>query len=293
VKGARIRFDESTGETIVDLPGIERLARIGATWKTARMWVWMDDQRLRIDLEPKAGPIADLLRHWKGSLYDADDGLPRPPSDAAVWLAVPGKQSSALLAQLVHHLGIDVPGGLMAYETQLGSSTGKPHRPGPVLAWGTPAIGTGYALTITIAGDGLPLGALALPMPAEGEDSAPLLKGAAPITRSGADGPAPAGEVRTRRVKPFDVVAFGAEAGKAIDRAQAHLTKAEALPWPQQAKDGFETIARFGATTRRAAQILGRALQPGGVFAAVGGGAIRGSLSTNGKIVRLEARVSE
>lgn len=291
VTAGTMRRDEESGELIVDLPGTERLQRIGATWMTARLWVWMDEKRLRIDLEPKPGAIADLLALWSGQAI-TDRPVP-PPEDAALWAALPGGQSARVLAQLVHHLGVDVPTDMMPFVG--GENIRADAARDAVVAWAEPAIGTGYALTFTLAGRSMPPLGDALPMPAQGTARAPLPQGAAPITIGSTldDRPAPAGEVWTRTVADLAALTFGADAKRAIDRAEAHLAGAGPMAWTPETEDGLQVIARFGANAARAAKIFGRALEPGGVFAALADGDIEGSVSTDGRIVRLEARVVE
>ncbi len=291
VKNARVRFDEATGETIVGLPGVERLARIGATWKTARMWAWMDEKRARIDLEPQPGPIASLLKYWKD---DSEEGetIFAAPDSAELWLSAPGKQSGALLAQLVHNLGVDVQKPLREFVVNP-----KEARPGAVTIWAEPALGTGSALTFTVAAKRPPDLAAALPLPSKGQDHAVLPKGAAPITvgETGVTVASPKGEVWMRTTGAgLRLITFGADARRAIDRSEAHVAKALGLSLHEvPGEDGMKPLAWFGVRAGRAKRILGRALEPGGFLACLGGGDIKGTVSTNGRIVRLEARLTE
>jgi len=303
VDSAGLRRDPRDGSLQMFLPGDRRLQRVHDSWKTIRLWAWHNEKKLRVDLEPTPGSdLVDAL----GALPTAvevtheDESNPRtaplPPPDAQAWIHMPWGVHRAALARLllacgVHFLeeqdGADPLGGL-------GATTPR----GGLLAWAERGVGTGYAMTVGVAGEVPDLGPF-LPLPAAGASSAPLPAGAAPLSvgDTTTEREVPPGTVERRKAGGVDVLTFGPSAKEAAEgyvSAAAAGTPAFpkfADPWPAT-EAAARPVARFFLNERRAEKVLGRALQPGGFLAMLRGGDIHGKVELVDGVVRLSAWVA-
>ncbi|MDJ0523041.1 MAG: hypothetical protein QNJ90_13305 [Planctomycetota bacterium] len=291
VDAGRMRLDPRTKAMRAFLPGDERVQRIQQSWKTVRLWAWHNQKKLRVDLEPTAGTaLVEALT----ALSTTPSAAPPPPPTAQAWLAVPSGASRAALAKL---LGAS---GLRFVEEQEGADPlgglGAAAPTDGLVIWGERGLGTGYAMTVGLAG-GIPDLSAFLPVPAGDATSAILPAGAAPITVGDTtiQRKVPAGTVERRKVRRAEVLTFGPSAKEAaegyVSAAVAGTAKLPEVtpPWPVPA--GARPVARFFLGQRRASMVLGRALQPGGFLAMLSGGDIHGRVDWIDGVVRLTAWV--
>ncbi|MDA1194766.1 MAG: hypothetical protein O2894_06240 [Planctomycetota bacterium] len=293
VEPHRTIFVQREGQETIEavVPGAQRVERIRTAWQTVRMWGWLDEGRIRVDLLPAAGALRELLAEQ--SEAPAAE-LPAPPSDAQAWLHVPTARGVRVLANALLACGVrlvpetegaDLLGGLGAAR-------------GGVLLWATRGLGTGFAWTLGLtarSGELPPLGAFLPPLasaPTElPADSAPITKGDTQAERE-----APAGSLAFApgAAAPggaIDIVTFGPSARAALEGMTAHLATG---PVPIAAPDGagepgegMALVAAFFLAEARASQVLDRALRPGGFLAPLAGGDVRGALYTDGRSLRL------
>jgi len=298
------REDEQTGAPVPVLAGDDRLAQIRSTWAEARLWAWFEPGKMRVELVPQAGAMADALadafEHHR-PLDGRPASAPHAPADSEVWARVSDHRAVGLTARLLRACGVRLLPELQETEAArdpLGGLGGD--APDGVLIWGVPVRGSGHALTIGVASRTLPILSAFLPMPADGAVSVPLAKGAAPLTlgatRAGLEAPAGTVEI-SRGADGLDVLAFGAGARGAIDGMRSHLAAGldsrDVGGAAAHADPAFRVFAAFFLKQGRAVHILGGALEPGGFLAALALGDIRGTLSTDGKRVRVEAWIAE
>ena len=310
------------GEVRTIIPGAARVDRLRQAWKTARLWGWMDDGRIRLDLELQDGPLAAALAA-RGGVPEPGSGATaglQAPADALAWLRVPIAADRPLLAQALLACGVrfvgeaagdaapepDLLGGLGAPVPARAS--GAPVPEAGLLLWATRGIGTGFAWTVGVAAEHgrlPPLGAF-LPALPQGDAQADLPEGAAPLTKGDTtEGrPTPVGRLAAALAVPSnhaswtcDVVTFGPSAREALEGMKNHL----GLPAAQVGEDpraawdpgeGMALLASFFVRTDRAQALLGKALEPGGVLAPLAGGDLRGALYTDGTRLRLLLRLS-
>jgi len=93
------------------------------------------------------------------------------------------------------------------------------------------------------------------------------------------------------------MLAFGPGARGMLETMRSSMAAGLRAPTNQgfrtYAERGFSVFASFFLEKGRARLLLGRALRPGGFLAALTDGDIYGTLSTNGRVVRMETRVSK
>ncbi len=318
--------DAETGATRAVIPGATRVERIRTSWDRVKLWGWMDDGRIQVDLHPSAGGrVAQALATRAERLEVQEfpieintllrDAPPHAPSDAEAWLRIPYDVDRALLADVLlacgvrfvsEDEGVDLLGGLGAGVERRTTADMQEQR--GVLLWATRGAGTGYAWTLGMAASSGHLPALKnfLPLPGAEGGSVPLPEGAAPVTSGDTTVPrtAPAGTVELAPAVPWtngaaedertprvDLVTFGPSAEAAMAGMKNHLAVASKAPAdPRQAWDpgeGFEHVASAWIKVTRARQLLDRALEPGGFLAALAGGHIRAALYTDGTMLRL------
>lgn len=276
VDAATSRQDTETGALVLHLPHLERVKRVREAWKTARMWVWRGEGRVRVDLEPRAGPLVDALAAWVRQPTESGPS-PAPPSDGAFWLRTPSAGGPTLLAWILEQCGVDVPAGFpfrlwrsiftRGGEDPWEAAWAEPG--GHTLAWGvsSPDAPEAFALGIAAPTGHLPDAAALLGEEADVE-----------IERGGAGG-------------DLAVVTFLPGARRALARMTTHLARGETWVEPEPPEDGLRALAHFGVKADAAQGLLGPAVGPGGFLAALAGADIAGSLWTDGQVLRLEARV--
>jgi hypothetical protein len=291
------RTDEATGAALPVLAGDERLEILRTTWAEGRMWAWFEPGRVRVELTPQPGPVADALRgvHALPADLDADPtaGPPHAPGGAEIEVRIGGGGAVALSALVLRACGVPFPtpaGG----DDPWGGLSAPDSAPDGLLLWAEPARGSAHAISIGLAAKTLPPLEGFLPMPPVGASEVPLPADQAALTlgTSEAGLAAPAGTiVRGSAPGDLDVVAFGAGARGVLENLRAHRSAAiEPAPVPgaPAAEAGFRLFARFRIAAARAHLLLGRALEPGGFLAALDGGDLHGTLSTDGRVLRLE-----
>lgn len=327
VQVARTTFVQVEGSTATRavIPGAERVERIRKAWDRVKLWGWMDEGRIRVDLHPSAGgTVAEALALRAERLtakplaidittLQRFESPPHAPADAEAWLRIPYDADRALLAETLLACGvrfveegedgIDLLGGLAAGEMQRTIGFDDLAERG-VLLWATTGVGTGYAWTLGMAsasGHLPPLKAF-LPMPAGDAMSRDLPEGAAPLTKGDArtERPTPQGTLELAPLVPWpeagedatvDIVTFGPGADAAMVGMKNHLSVASTPPRDAREAwdpgDDMQPVASFFLKSTRAPQVLGKAIEPGGFLAALARGHIRGALYTDGSMFRL------
>lgn len=313
-----------TGETTAVTPGAERIERIRRSWDRVKLWGWMDDGRIRVDLHPSAGSRLAKAHEARNAQFKAagiradmlegveESAPPYAPSDAEAWLRVPWDIDRPLLAEallacgvrfVTEDDGVDLLGGLGDGVRERGQ--GELSRRG-ILLWATKGVGTGFAWTLGMAAPSGHMPPLKnfLPLPAAAGGSVPLPKGTAPLTAGDTQVAriAPGGTVELAPAVPWkysgsgedarvDLVTFGPSAEGAMSAMKNHLaieTKAPSMgrdAWDPG--EGFEHVATLWIKSTRAKQVLGKALEDGGFLAALAGGHVKAALYTDGTIFRL------
>ena len=112
------------------------------------------------------------------------------------------------------------------------------------------------------------------------------------ILRADPSSEAPLPTIKTlrRRRGALDVLLFGPDVRRALQRFDAKGRRQGVGDAPPTPPEGFVELATFGWTAKRAQQVLGLALLEGGLFAPLEGGDLRGIVWTDGKTIRLEVR---
>lgn len=316
--------DAETGQTRAVIPGATRVERIRTSWDRVKLWGWMDDGRIQVDLHPSAdGRVAQALATRMehvgtipprvGTAPFRSSAPPFAPADSEAWLRIPYKADRGFLAEALLACGVRFVSEDEGVDLLGGLATGieppsQPNHQGGVLLWATRGAGTGYAWTLGMAAASGHMPALKnfLPLPGAEGGSVPLPEGAAPVTTGDTTVPrtAPAGTVELAPAVPWtngaaedertprvDLVTFGPSAEAAMAGMRNHLAVASKPPSdPRQAWDpgeGFEHVASAWIKVTRARQLLDRALEPGGFLAALAGGHIRAALYTDGTMLRL------
>ncbi|MHC5012152.1 MAG: hypothetical protein ACYTG6_14600, partial [Planctomycetota bacterium] len=209
-----------------------------------------------------------------------------------------GAAERAALALALFHAGVEFPNpkSLAAADVILGDlARDRGDADGGLLLWTSPSTGTGYAWTLGLAA---PSGALpdlsafheAFP---GGPGRGTFADGEMSITLANTrvDRRSPAGEVVRAQAGGQDVVTAGTVAEDALARFEAHLATGRRRAWPAPPEEGLRLVASFWLSRVRARTILAGELEPGGFLAALAEGDIEGALWTDGRILRLEARV--
>ena len=255
----RIGTDPETGRPYLIAPGDERVRRIKTSWSTARMWIWKQTGRVRIDLEPTPGlAIAEMLAglHAQGSPMRGE--IPTAPDDAQVWLALPNGSARRILAHTLHAAGVRLlPLAETGIDTALGATAPEA---GGLLVWGVRARATGGALVVGLAaraGELPPMEPFLPNVPAAGE-TADLPEGAAPLTLGDTktERPSPAGEVRRSVADGIELLAFGRSAGAALEAMEAHRGTRAILSPPAKPQGDLALVAWFAVHPLRAPRIL-------------------------------------
>ena len=281
------------GSQSVVFSGTGQLWRIAHAWETVRLWSYPDQRRVEAELTPAADSVvATRMAALAGARADARPPPPAP-REARMWLWVPGVGERALLVAALHAAGVDLPDAW----TGVGTGTSEePEGEGGVLVFGGRASGHPYAVTIgVVAPEGaLPdLSAWLGTLPEDGS-TRPLARGAAPLTVVDTTHrrPSPSGDVRYRVADGLEMVGIGAETARALDGMQAQLAIETDFVPPEPPGEGWHLVAAFHLGEDHAAKVLGPALGPGGLLASLESGIVDGALWSNGRILRLEARVT-
>ena len=279
----------------------DALTRIRGAWRTARLWSFVEEGRLRIELEPAPGPLADALAALARAPATPPSPDLAPVPRAQAWIQLPGAVERALFARALYDAGLTYP------STAPGAGDGPgswadPRQGGGLLLWASAAVGHGYAWTIGVAG---PRGALSdvaafLPgRPALGGGEAglaadiPVAEGVLPLTVAdlGLDRTSPPGRIVAWSTPSLDVVLVGPDPEQARADLERGLAEAATRAGPAAPEAPWRRVARFGLSAARAKSLLGKELQRGGLLAGLASGAIQGEVTTDGRVLRLEATV--
>lgn len=264
--------DQHTGRRGLVFP-FGRAPQVAEAWRTARLWAYAQRQEIEIELEPAQPTLRALLaRAAAGPAGEARVGL---RTGQQAWLFVPSSAAFEATAGILAAAGVALP--------ELTAPAGEAHIEVRALsnlnetrAW-TLEISAGSAHEASLA-------ALLGSLPAAGE-SLPLAAGAAPLTlattRAGAA--APAGQVA--RSADGARLYVGADAER-LARAAVLATAGEPAAWRHDARQGA-LLARGELSAERALSLLGPALKTGGLFSALGPGALRVVVTTDGRLVRV------
>lgn len=206
--GFDARQVETTADGVVDVEG--RVARVHDAWRTARVWSWLEEGRIRADLEPAPGPLADALAALAASAAGAaNGGVPDAPPTALLYVRAPSAFARAAVAWLLWSAGVALPEGMVEGTDEEEAAPGPWGRvdesaPGGLLVWAAPSVGRPRLWTWALAA---PLGALppltALhPAIPDHPGDAEAAEGELPWTRStpGAEDPSPPSPLLRRRV---------------------------------------------------------------------------------------------
>ncbi len=269
-----------------------RVARLSVAWKTARLWAWFSDGRLRVDLAPAPGPLADLLRDaGPSSVATATDDVPAAPQSAQAWIRTPDARARAVVVRALYDAGVKLPSPEEGLNRLLDPNQGK-----GLLVYASPVPGEGHVVTLAVVA---PAGALPDLRPFDDAlslDAKPSgLPGARfPLLRGDLawSGTLPDVDVRREDVGRWSVLALGASADDVVSRFELHTRTKYVRPSATEAPEpGLRLLSTFGVDGVRARALLGPALGEGGVLAALGGGRIEGEVWTDGTTIRVEARV--
>lgn len=295
------RVNEATGALVPVLAGDDRVQRIRDTWSEARLWAWAEPGRVRVELTPTARstPMAEALAALfrKHREIDAvpDMAPPFAPTSAELWVRIGGQGAVAVTARLLRTWGVRLEPSAEEPDPLDRLAKAQP-QPGGLLLWAEPVGGSAPALTIGLAGRRLPdLGSF-LPRPASGEDSIALPPAAAALTRGSLAErvTTPSGTIAaTVGQGGLQMLAFGVGARGMLATMGSYMAAGLSPPTDQgfstYADAQFRVFATFYIQQARARLLLGRALEPGGFLAALAQGNLHGALSTDGRVVRLEA----
>jgi hypothetical protein len=272
---ATLGTDRTSGLRAIVFP-FGRAERVADAWSTARLWAWSKEQRIEVELEPKSAALRALLARVPPARVEQGPALAAGPgaraAEAVVW--IPGREAFAALALALSGAGVDLPEGLPP-----AAGDGELY----VRAFASPADPDAWTLEVwdPMQAYDAPLGALIGPLPEPGA-SLPLAAGAAPVTVATTRRPhvSPAGTVS--RSATGERLLIGADA-QGHAQAEAHGAGPEVLEPAPTTGRGVLAVARLNA--QRALALLGPALQPGGLFAALGLGELRVLITTDGQRV--------
>ena len=290
---------DDAGAAVPVLAGDERLDLIRRTWAEGRMWTWFDPGRVRIELLPQRGTLAERIAsvHAAGPSVEGEGAPPYAPSGAEIELRIAGKGAVGLTAHLLRTCGVpftipgdDPLGGLGVIDPDASS----------LLVWAEPARNSNHAITIGLAARALPDLTAYLPLPADGEEVPLPSDRAWPTLGTSIEGlAAPRGTVARAKAKGgLDLLVFGAGARGVAEGMRSSLAAglggapgsgASGRGAAPPVDEGHVVLAAFLVRADRARLLLGRALKPGGFLAALADADIRGRLTTDGRSVRLEA----
>ena len=264
--------DAQTGMRSLVFP-FGRAPQVAEAWRTARLWAYAQRQEIEIELEPAQEALRALLaRAAGGPAGEAHVGM---PAGQQAWLYLPSSAAFQATAGILAAAGVALP-------EQLPAPSGEGYIEVRALA----NLNETRALTLEISAAGAhdaAFAALLGPLPGAGE-SLPLAAGAAPLTlgstRAGAS--APAGQLA--RSADGARLYLGADAER-LARAAA-LAPGGGPPLLLDARQGA-LLAYGGLSAERALSILGPALQTGGLLSALGLGALRVVVTTDGRLVRV------
>lgn len=250
-----------------------RTPRVGAAWRTARLWAWRARGEVQIELAPADPALTSLL----GAVLTAPTTPVHGRAGAAATLEIPSSAARRALQAILEAAGLDVP-----------PPTKPPHDDTPgiaVTAW--PNQGTAHAWTLALE----PFGGTSLPSlgdllgdtmkPGEARDFAP---GALPVTIHDRRGGmlSPAAKLLRPKSPDDQRLLLGAEA-----EARAQSVPPPAPPLALPLASGEAVIARLSLSAPAAAGLLGGALPKGGLLHVLEGGPLEALLSTDGTLVKL------
>jgi len=278
VEGTRVVTDEEGRR--LEAPRAQRLNRIVAGWETARLWLWAGERRLRLELVPRpGGPIEPLLRAAFDAPAEEASRAPPVPSATSAHLLAESGAARVLLARCLFHAGVryveEAPedlGGETPLLGGLGDAAEAARGPLLVFAPSSGGANAGWLVAVVAEAGGLPDLSALLPGAPSAPGMAPLAEGAAPILLAAPRGeplPSPAGEIVRERIEggraPLEAIAFGPRAAEAIQAARQEALKREAPAAPAM-REGWRRVATFSLAEPRAANLLGGALEPGGLL---------------------------
>ncbi len=287
----------------------DRLMRVRGAWRTARLWAFADEGRIRIELEPTPGPLADLLQRLAAESAARSEDAPAPPRRAQAWVSVPGALARAVLARALYDAGLAFPRAETSGAPPAAGAA--PDDPGPwadpsvgggLALWASAAPGTGYAWTLGIAGKEGSLLDLARFLPGEpsltddaGTWSAdlPVAEGRLALTLAdrSQDRVSPAGRIVAWNQDGMDVLLAGPGPERARADFERGLAEARSAPALAPPPPPWTRVLDFGLDGVRARSLLGNELERGGLFASLSGGRIEGEVTTDGNLLRIEAAV--
>lgn len=280
------------------LEGTDRVARIVQTWEEARLWSFADTRTVVMELDPKAGAVADALRAFHAAGARAADAPPLPPTgELRAWMRAPHAEAGRLMARMLPTLGVALPEALARDRADEAGSTPDllpllPAQRGWWIGAGR-AEGHPYAATWGLVASGahaLPLDAFfdgGLPEPGDPVTGA---AGAWPITLLDAapKRKAPAGTLQVVVGDPWSLFAFGASAEDWLARVEPLLgTNTGVNPDRPALAEGWVEVARAHLTARFARSVLDAALAAGGLLRALGEDHLDVLVSTDGNRLRL------
>lgn len=277
---AVVARDPVTGQRRAEFPA-GRVPLVAATWRTARLWAYLNRRALEAELEP--APESALARLLEQAALEPPAPLRAAPKEALAWFEVPGGAARLALAEALRGAGVrlpplpDVGGG------------------GTFTAFALPNLEDGRSWTWVLCGEQATLDGLAPllgPLPAPGA-AQEIAAGEAPFTLSDTRGAGVAPKaVLVRASWPGSggpVLLLGLDAAR--HAARLALLAAPPPLGPSPEPGGWRLLARLGVSAERAPDLLGGALSPGGLLAVLEGGPLEGDVSTDGRRLRIRLRV--
>lgn len=272
--------DAATGQRKAEFPA-GRVPLVASTWRTARLWAYLERRALEAELEP--APASALARLLEQAAAEPPAPLGAAPREALAWFEIPGGAARLALTEALRGAGVRLP-------PLPGIGAG-----GAFSGFALPNLENGRSWTWVLSGQAATLEGLTpllgpLPAPGAAQD---LEAGAAPFTLSDTRGSGPAPKAVLLRA---DWPPPGGPAlllGLDALRHAARLPLLDRAPGPEPAPepDGWRLLARLGVSAERAPDLLGGALSPGGLLAVLDGGPLEGEVATDGRRLRVRLRV--
>lgn len=268
-----------------------RVLRIREAWGRATLWAYFDAGRITIELEPRAPGLAASLRALAAAGSAEEPPAPAAPRDAAAWVRIRAGAARGALLDALALMGVPLPPAAEAEGSALRRADAR-----ALLVWGAPDPEHPAFFNLGAAGAAGALegiGALdprlpAAPVEARAwEGALPFLLRADPAAR----GTPPPVQVARGNVGEWEVLYLGPDVRRAAARFEAPGRASAATP--PETPEGFVPLATFGLDATRARALLGAAVGPGGLFAALEGGDLVGTIATDGRVLRLDARRAE
>jgi hypothetical protein len=257
-----------------------RVPRVMNAWSTLRAWFFDREGRVTVEVRPADAGIREALEAVPAAAGWQPPGV---PPRAKAWLWIPSIASRTAVARVLHGAGVDLPEALRAPAPGAAEPSG-------LFLWAEIAVEAVHAWTIGVAG---PRGSVPDLSPwiagwPGGEEGIDLPPGAAPLVvyDAASKRPVPAAHAVLRRVDSLDLAAVGPEATTLLPTFSAGT--ALAVPAPPAA--GWRLVAAFHLDEPRAQKVLRQELDPHGLLAALGGGAIDGAAWTDGTTLRVDLR---